>query len=134
MSVPRELPDPPREVTESSFAVRLTEGVAHPREIIDSYAVTPDIVRNLNVALGNVQAAIRGRHSEAAHVHGSFGSGKSHFMAVLSLLLANDQTAWGDTELHDSGTKPVAVPIPSQAQRLKVPAPWVENLHRVGAA
>lgn len=30
----------------------------------------------------------------------------------------------------DSGTEPMAVPIPSQAQRLKVPEPWLRNIHR----
>ncbi len=100
MSALRDLLDLPREVTKSSFVVRLTEGVAHPKEIIESYAATPDIVRNLDLALGYVEAAIRDKHSEASYVHGSFGSGKSHFMAVLSLLLANDPTVWADPELH----------------------------------
>ena len=30
----------------------------------------------------------------------------------------------------DSGTEPMVVPIPSQAQRLKVPEPWLRNIHR----
>jgi hypothetical protein len=44
------------------------------------------------------------RRSAAAYVHGSFGSGKSHFMSVLSLMLspdASDQSvAWSEKELH----------------------------------
>lgn len=100
MSTLRELLDLPAEVTKSSFVVQLTKGVAHPKELIDTYAVTPDIVRNLDQALGYVSAAIRDKHSEASYVHGSFGSGKSHFMAVLSLLLANDPIAWGERDLH----------------------------------
>ena len=36
MSALRDLLDLPREVTKSSFVVRLTEGVAHPKEIIES--------------------------------------------------------------------------------------------------
>lgn len=100
MSALRDLLDIPREVRKSSFVVRLTEGVAHPQEIIASYAATPDIVRNLDVALEYVEAAIRDKRSEAAYVHGSFGSGKSHFMAVLSLLLANEPVAWAETDLH----------------------------------
>ncbi|HZL18927.1 MAG TPA: hypothetical protein VFG23_14400, partial [Polyangia bacterium] len=105
MSALRDILDLPKEVTKSAFVVRLTEGVANPKQIIDSYAVTPDIVRNLDLALGYVLAAIRDKHSEASFVHGSFGSGKSHFMAVVSLLLANDTTAWADPDLHDLRAK-----------------------------
>jgi hypothetical protein len=100
MSELRELLDLPREVKKSDFVVRLTEGVAHPAEIVQSYAVTPDILHNLDRALGLVQAAMRDQHSEAAYVHGSFGSGKSHFMAVLSLMLANEPAVWAEPAFH----------------------------------
>src|SRR5262249_31304951 len=34
------------------------------------------------------------------YIHGSFGSGKSHFMALLSLLLDGHEAAWRIRELH----------------------------------
>lgn len=101
MSELRQLLDLPREVKKSDFVVRLTEGVAHPEDIVRTYAVTADILHNLDRALGYVQAAIRDQHSEAAYVHGSFGSGKSHFMAVLSLMLANEPAVWAEPAFHD---------------------------------
>jgi len=105
MSTLRDILDLPHEVKKSDFVVRLSEGVAHPKRIIDTYAVTPDIVQNLDRALGFVQSAIRERNSEASYVDGSFGSGKSHFMAVLSLLLANEPIAWADADLHELRAK-----------------------------
>jgi predicted ATPase len=39
--------------------------------------------------------------SKAAYLHGSFGSGKSHFMAVLNLLLAGNTQARATPELAD---------------------------------
>ena len=105
MSTLRDILDLPHEVKKSDFVVRLSEGVAHPKRIIETYAVTPDIVQNLDRALGFVQSAIRERNSEASYIDGSFGSGKSHFMAVLSLLLANEPIAWADADLHELRAK-----------------------------
>ena len=44
-------------------------------------------------ALKLVKSAIEGSSSKAAYLHGSFGSGKSHFMAILHLLLQGDSYA-----------------------------------------
>ncbi|WP_345032119.1 hypothetical protein, partial [Kutzneria kofuensis] len=55
----------------------------------------------------------------AAYLHGSFGSGKSHFMAVLHALLRGDQAALARTEFDsvlnkhqwlDNGKKFLLVP------------------------
>ena len=42
---------------------------------------------------------MQGRTSKAAYLHGSFGSGKSHFMAVLHLILQGNPAARGIAEL-----------------------------------
>jgi hypothetical protein len=47
-----------------------------------------------------VGSALADGRSKASSIHGSFGSGKSHFMAMLSLLLRNDEHAWRVPELH----------------------------------
>lgn len=99
-TVLHELLDLPAEVKKSDFVVQLTDGVAHPDALLKNYALTPDILRAFDLALDWVRGALRDRRSTAAYVHGSFGSGKSHFMAVLSLILGGDPTPWRATEMH----------------------------------
>ena len=47
--------------------------------------------RGFDNALGFIQSALEPPTSKAAYLHGSFGSGKSHFMAVLHLLLKGNR-------------------------------------------
>ncbi len=104
MSALHDLLELPDSVVKSAFVVQLTEGVRHPEVMLKDYAVTPDLQRAFDQALGLVKSALDGRRSVAAYVHGSFGSGKSHFMSVLSLMLspdAGDQGyAWKEAELQ----------------------------------
>jgi len=86
----RELIDIPEQVHRGDFVLRLTEGVTHPRETLATYVVTEQLVRCFDEALGFIRSALESRSSKAAYLHGSFGSGKSHFMAVLHLLLHHD--------------------------------------------
>ncbi|AUX43654.1 uncharacterized protein SOCE26_051060 [Sorangium cellulosum] len=62
--------------------------------VLGAYVVTPSIARNLERALDNVRRGLGDRRSVFTWVHGSFGSGKSHFMNVLSLLLADDMAVY----------------------------------------
>jgi hypothetical protein len=101
MSVLHEILDLPPQVTKSAFVVRLAEGVAHPDVLLDTYAITPDLHQAFDQALGLAGRALGERRNVAAFIHGSFGSGKSHFMGVLSLLLANHPRPWAQPELHD---------------------------------
>lgn len=75
MSALRNMLNLPAEEKRSDYVVRLTEGVTRPKALIESYAVTPDIACKLDIALRFVNAAIRGKRSEAAYIHGSFGAG-----------------------------------------------------------
>jgi len=61
--------------------------------------VTEQLVHCLADALGVIQKAVATGISKAVYLHGSFGSGKSHFMAVLSLLLAGKPRARSIVEL-----------------------------------
>ena len=63
-------------------------GVEDPKTTASTYVVTPALVDAFNRALPIVGAALRDRQSEVAYLLGSFGSGKSHFMVLRSLLLA----------------------------------------------
>src|SRR6059058_3282411 len=89
----RDLIDLPEQVHRGDFVLRLTEGVEHPAETVDSYVVTPQLVEAFDNALGFIRSALQPPTSKAAYLHGSFGAGKSHFMAVLHLLLDQNKQA-----------------------------------------
>ena len=95
----RDLIELPEQVHRGDFVLRLTEGVEHPAETVDSYVVTPQLVEAFDNALGFIRSALQPPTSKAAYLHGSFGSGKSHFMAVLHLLLKGDSRARAIPEL-----------------------------------
>lgn len=105
MTKVRELLDIPDQVRKMDFTVALTEGVAHPKQTMATYVVTPRIADAFDQALGMIDGALRDGRSGGTYLHGSFGSGKSHFMAVLSLLLADEEIAWSRSEFHDLRTK-----------------------------
>ncbi len=77
----------PEHVHKSDFVLRLTSGVDNPASTLKTYVVTPQLVDAFGRALALIRSAIDDGASKAAYLHGSFGSGKSHFMAVLHLLL-----------------------------------------------
>jgi len=95
----REIFDLPEHVGAGDFVLKLTEGLSAPAETVRQYVVTPQLVKCFDQALGVIKSALDARASKGAYLHGSFGSGKSHFMAMLSLLLRNDPTARGKPEL-----------------------------------
>ncbi len=83
----RDLIDIPARVHRDDFVLRLADGVARPAETLRTYVVTPQLADAFDRALHLIEAAVESGSSKAAYLHGSFGSGKSHFMAVLHLLL-----------------------------------------------
>lgn len=95
----KDLLNLPDQVRRGDFVLRLTEGVTRPEETLETYVVTPQLVRCFDDALGMIRSGIEGHTSKAAYLHGSFGSGKSHFMAVLYLLLQQNLAARSVPEL-----------------------------------
>jgi len=97
----RELIDIPERVQTNDFILKLSEGVteAGAAATISSYVVTPQLARAFDQALGFIQGSVEGRRSAACYLHGSFGSGKSHFMAILDLLLAGNVRVRGIPDL-----------------------------------
>ncbi|MGH9322385.1 MAG: DUF6079 family protein, partial [Vicinamibacteria bacterium] len=93
MTLIRDLIDLPDRVHSGDFVLRLTEGVARPKETIRDYVVTPQLQSSFDDALDFIKSALDAGSSKASYLHGSFGSGKSHFMAVLHLLLQNHPEA-----------------------------------------
>ncbi|NMR20263.1 DUF6079 family protein [Cellulomonas fimi] len=83
----------PEKVDSSDFVLQLEPGVAAAERTLGDYVVTDALATAIDDALGLVQRTVEAGTSKGAFVHGSFGSGKSHFMAVLHLLLTGNTTA-----------------------------------------
>jgi hypothetical protein len=108
MTLIRDLIDLPEQVHRGDFVLRLSEGIERPEETLRQYVVTPQLADAFDNALGFIRSSIEAHSSKASYLHGSFGSGKSHFMAVLNLLLRHEPAARAKPELgpvvakHDS--------------------------------
>ncbi|MEJ2147789.1 MAG: DUF6079 family protein [Acidobacteriota bacterium] len=101
MTTIAEIFEIPERVHQGDFVLRLTEGVNRPEQTLRDYVVTPQLVVCFDQALSLIKSAVESNSSKGAYLHGSFGSGKSHFMAVLTLLLQNNPTARSIPELAD---------------------------------
>ncbi len=99
MTLLKELIDIPDHVDRGQFVLRLTEGVTDPQATVDTYVCTPQLVRCFDDALSFIRGALQNATSKATFLHGSFGSGKSHFMAILHLILQGHPAAKGIREL-----------------------------------
>ena len=97
----RDLIHIPERVHQGDFVLKLSEGVsdAHAAETVANYVVTDQLRRSFDDAMIFIQKATEGKKSAACYLHGSFGSGKSHFMAVLNLLLGGNARARAIPEL-----------------------------------
>jgi hypothetical protein len=69
-------------------------------------------VRCFDDALSFIRGSLQGATSKATYLHGSFGSGKSHFIAILHLILSGGTTARG---------------IPELAGVIQKQNPWIEG-------
>jgi hypothetical protein len=95
----RELVPIPTEVHKSDFVMSLDGGVSEAEATLNSYVVTPQLAECFDDALSLIGSAVSDGGSKGTYLHGSFGSGKSHFMAVLHLLLEGHDAARSRTEL-----------------------------------
>jgi hypothetical protein len=139
----RDLIDIPERVHAGDFVLTLSKGVGEESTIRD-YVVTPQLADCFDQALGLIQSAVEGRSSKAAYLDGSFGSGKSHFMAVLHAILRADPQARGKKGLvevvakHDAwlnGRKFLLVPyhmIEATSLESAVLGGYVDYVRRLG--
>ena len=97
--------DLPERVHQGDFVLRLSEGVERAGQTLSDYVVTPQLARCFDDALSLIGSAVGANTSKGAYLHGSFGSGKSHFMAVLTLLLRGDSGARSTPELAGAVAK-----------------------------
>ncbi|SCK48133.1 hypothetical protein [Streptomyces sp. WMMB 322] len=91
----REVIDIKESISTSDFVLRLSEATTPEgaEHALRDYVVTERLLDNFDEALGLIKSALDGQTSKAAYLHGSFGSGKSHFMAVLHALLSGSPAA-----------------------------------------
>ena len=84
-----ELIDIPLSIQRDDFVLKLDEGIRDDAaaKTLSDYVVTPELTPKFDEALRFLEAAVTTGTSKATFLHGSFGSGKSHFMAMLHLIL-----------------------------------------------
>lgn len=107
----------PEHTGAEDYVLRLTDSVG-PDAVaatIASYVVTPALANAFDTALGLVGEAIDSGTSRGAFLTGSFGSGKSHFMAVLHALLTHQPAARAQPDLQ-----PVIAAHDPQLQRKQI--------------
>ncbi|MFF3869036.1 phage resistance protein [Micromonospora sp. NPDC001898] len=88
MTLLRDVIDIPASVGDGDFVVRAAEGADLRR-----YVVTDQLRESFAAALRQIGHAATTGRSQAVFLHGSFGSGKSHFMAVLREILQHNPAA-----------------------------------------
>ncbi|WP_407336012.1 DUF6079 family protein [Dietzia kunjamensis] len=86
----------------STFVLQLSDAVTRDElgTTLAEYVVTPSIGDAFDEALALVDSALATGENKGAFLKGSFGSGKSHFMAVLLALLTGDPRARAIAELQ----------------------------------
>ncbi|MGW1615618.1 BREX-2 system ATPase PglY [Streptomyces sp. NPDC002285] len=103
----RDVIDIKESISTSDFVLQLSEATTPEgaERALRDYVVTERLLENFDEALGLIRSALDGHTSKASYLHGSFGSGKSHFMAVLHALLSGAPEARGRTDLDPVLTK-----------------------------
>jgi hypothetical protein len=98
----RDVLDIPEQAGAEDYVLRLTDSIdpAVVARTVDEYVVTPALAEAFDTALGLVAESMTSGVSRGAFLTGSFGSGKSHFMAILYALLWHNRTARAKAELQ----------------------------------
>ncbi|NDL60406.1 DUF6079 family protein [Phytoactinopolyspora mesophila] len=98
----RDVIEIPERAGSEDYVLRLAESTdtAHLEQTLAQYVVTDSLAQNFDSALALVSDAVRNKTSRGAFLTGSFGSGKSHFMAVLHAVLGHEPAARKIAELQ----------------------------------
>ena len=109
MTLIKDLINIPEKVQRGDFVLNLSSGLAEEaiQQTLDQYVVTPQLAKSFDDALSFIKSTVVGNQNrqKGAYLHGSFGSGKSHFMAVLHLLLQGNTQARAINELAPAVSK-----------------------------
>lgn len=94
LSLPlRDAIDIPLAVHDDDFVLQIHRAQEAASQTLADYVVTESIAESFEKGLTLVEATLSSGSSKGAFIHGSFGSGKSHYMAVMHLLLAGNAQA-----------------------------------------
>lgn len=83
----------PLAVYDDDFVLQIHRAQEAAAQTLNDYVVTESIAGSFEQGLSLVEAALSSGSSKGAFIHGSFGSGKSHYMAVMHLLLTGNPQA-----------------------------------------
>jgi hypothetical protein len=84
------------------FKIELSRGFGDDSAgSVADYVVTEQLAKEFDKALKLVRGAVRKNSSYAAYLHGSFGSGKSHFLTVLHAVLNGESSVQGKPRLRE---------------------------------
>lgn len=83
----------PEAVHDDDFVMRIHEGVPAAEQTLRDYVVTEKIAEAFGEGLTLMKSALSRGNAKGAFIHGSFGAGKSHYMAVMHLLLTGNPHA-----------------------------------------
>ena len=87
----------PEDIRAMGFVIKLREAEpegAEVKKLVEDYVVTPAVGHELPVILEDMRQVFDRGEEYGRFIHGSFGSGKSHFMTMLSMLLEDVPVAW----------------------------------------
>jgi hypothetical protein len=94
LSMPlRDAIDIPLAVHDDDFVLQIHRAQEAASQTLADYVVTDSIAKSFEKGLTLVEATLSSGSSKGAFIHGSFGSGKSHYMAVMHLLLSGNSQA-----------------------------------------
>jgi len=103
MTLMKELIEIPEKVQRGDFVLNLASGLEDDAvdQTLKDYVVTSQLAKCFEDALSFIKSTVASQQNrnKGAYLHGSFGSGKSHFMAVLHLLLQGNTQARAIHEL-----------------------------------
>jgi hypothetical protein len=91
----RHVLDLPDEVPECVVNIRQFDDPDVLAQNVQDYVITPRVAQELEDLVRRLHRSVEWHEGGRGHfVHGSFGSGKSHFMATLGLILENHPAIW----------------------------------------
>ena len=94
LSLPlRDAIDIPIAVHDDDFVLQIHRAQEAAAQTVADYVVTESIAESFERGLTLVEATLSSGSSKGAFIHGSFGSGKSHYLAVMHLLLSGNPQA-----------------------------------------
>src|SRR3954454_7707362 len=87
----------PEDIRAMGFVVKLREadpGSDEVKQLVTDYVITPAVEKELPRILDDMKQVFDRGEEYGRFIHGSFGSGKSHLMTMLALLLECAGPAW----------------------------------------